>query len=426
MCSPVRLCCAISLALLWSSTAWSAPKAKSTARSGLSKSGAANKAGVKKSAKEISADDGLQRQMDWETKLLGPNTEKKIDLVKIQKLQAQETARREKQEKIDRFEKERKEREAALAAQRKDLKAPSSREVPVVESVPVPAKPVEKHDDAFVDKLIKDGKSGERKRPTVSNDDVDELLAKAKQDKGASITPKPTRGGRTDSVDQLLATADQQQAIKTTTKKPSDAEPVSAEAAAREASLKALALANARAQEERDRNKRLAIPDAAMLRAQQPQGSTTRVSSPSTQPRAGRAGLGAQPTATAQELRGEASDGREGSDGAGDSAAAKWKDPFANESASPARRSKISTAVVPASTRPGIAGRHAPTMRPAGTDRMPENVDSAGSSGNAGSADWKDPFDSAAPAGPKSRPVAPKAKPVKAPKRSPHWKDPFA
>jgi hypothetical protein len=410
MCSPVRLCCALSLALLWSSAAWSAPKVKSTAKAGVSK------VGVKKSTKEISADDGLQRQMDWETKLLGPNTEKKIDLVKIQKLQAQETARREKQDKQDRLQKERKEREAALAAQRKDLKAPSSRDVPVVETPQVPTRPVEKHDDAFVDKLIKDGKSGERKRPAVSNDDVDELLAKAKQEKGASITPKPSRGGRTDSVDQLLATADQQQAIKTTTKKPTDAEPVSAEAAAREASLRALAAANARSQEERDRSKRLAIPDAAKQRTP-PQSNAARATSASTSLRTGRAAQGGQQSA--QEAGGDLQDGRDGSDGSA------WKDPFANEAATPVRRSKTSTAVVPASTRLGAAGRRSSVVRPTANDRQ-GGADGADGVDGVKGADWKDPFDSAAPAGAKSRPVGPKAKPTKVPKRAAHWKDPFA
>src|SRR3569623_1229297 len=70
----------------------------------------------KKSAKELSSsDDALDKQMDWENKILGPNAEKKIDLAKLQTLQAEEMARREKQEKIDRAEKERKEREAAAA-----------------------------------------------------------------------------------------------------------------------------------------------------------------------------------------------------------------------------------------------------------------------------------------------------------------------
>src|SRR3569623_950314 len=71
----------------------------------------------KKSAKELSSsDDALDKQMDWENKILGPNAEKKIDLAKLQTLQAEEMARREKQEKVDRAEKERKEREAAAAA----------------------------------------------------------------------------------------------------------------------------------------------------------------------------------------------------------------------------------------------------------------------------------------------------------------------
>lgn len=408
MYSPARLCCVLSLAMLWSSSGWSATKAKP---------------GARKPAKEISADDGLQKQMDWENKLLGPNTEKKIDLVKIQKLQAEETARREKQDKLDRVERDRKEREAALAAQRRDVKAPSSREVPAVVEAPVPARPVEKHDDAFVDKLLKDGKSGysSKKRPTVSNDDVDELLAKAKQDKGASIAPRPAKGGKTDSVDQLLATADKQQAIKTTTKKPSDAEPVSAELAARESALKAMALAATKAQQDRDRSKRLSIPDAAMLRA--PQQTASREDSPAVPARA----PATAPRAGAREDRDESDNGAEARREVADHGG--WKDPFASEPASPPRGAKISsTTVVPASVRPASGARHAPAFRPTGDDGDPAPA-SAGGKGAAGASDWKDPFDSAGGvdgAGTKARPASPKAKPAKPRKRPPHWKDPFA
>src|SRR4051812_26191609 len=113
-----RLVCALGLVSGMSSLASAAPP-KAKAAGGQ---------------KEISADDkGLQKQMDWENKLLGPNTEKKIDLAKIQKLQAEEAARREKQQKVDA---EKKEREAALAAQRKDVRSPSTRDVPNIEEAP--------------------------------------------------------------------------------------------------------------------------------------------------------------------------------------------------------------------------------------------------------------------------------------------------
>ena len=375
--SPVRLSCALGLALLWPSSGWSAPKSKST-------DGAESKSESKKTTKEISADDGFQKQMDWENKLLGPNTEKKIDLAKIQKLQAEETARREKQEKLDKVEKERKEREAALAAQRQDVKAPSTREVPSVEEAPPPPKPVEKHDDAFVDKLLKDGKSGEHKHAAVSNDDVDQLLNKVKQDNGATITPKP-KSGRADSVDQLLATADKQQAIKTTARKPAEAEPVSAEAAAREATLKAIAAAAAKAEEERNRNRRPAIPDAAMLAHRQPAAEVVREAPPA--PRAlpvKETPVVAAPAPAAQ-------------------AATAWKDPFANEApVAPARRAKVSATIAPATSRHGAAGRHAPSTRPAGNDTAQDPFEGGGAN--------------------KARPAAPK----KSRKRSAHWKDPFA
>jgi hypothetical protein len=374
--SPVRLSCALGLALLWPSSGWSAPKSKSTDGADSSK----------KSVKEISADDGFQKQMDWENKLLGPNTEKKIDLAKIQKLQAEETARREKQDKLDKVDKERKEREAALAAQRQDVKAPSTREVPSVEEAPPPPKPVEKHDDAFVDKLLKDGKSGEHKHAAVSNDDVDQLLNKAKQDNGATITPK-VKSGRADSVDQLLATADKQQAIKTTVRKPAEAEPVSAEAAAREATLKAIAAATAKAEEERNRNRRPTIPDAAMLAHRQPAAAVVREA-----PAAPRAIPGKQSPVVAAPAPAPAPQ-----------TTTAWKDPFANEApAAPARRAKVSATIVPSTARHGAAGRHAPSTRPAGNDSAQDPFEGGGAN--------------------KARPAAPK----KSRKRSAHWKDPFA
>lgn len=207
-------------------------------------------------------DDPLQKQLEWEAKVLGPSSEKKIDHAKIQRLQAEELARREKQEKL---EKERKEREAALAAQRKDVAAPSTREVPTIEetaTAPVPAKPVEKHDDAFVDKLLKNDRPLPKKKVSAGPDEVDDLLKHAKEEK------KSVRKSRSDGVDELLATADKQAPIVTSAPKAEAPEPVSAEAAAREAALKAIAAAKAQEELQRGRSKKPVIPDAAVLRAQ--------------------------------------------------------------------------------------------------------------------------------------------------------------
>jgi hypothetical protein len=359
---------ALAIALLWAATAMAAPKSKTPPSS----------EGAKKSGKEISTDDrALDKQMDWETKVLGPNTVKKIDLAKIQRLQAEELARREKQEKIDQAERERKEREtAAAAAAQRNVKAPSTREVPAIPEPP-PPKPVEKHDDAFVDKLLT-GKS-EKKKVAVSNDDVDQLLNKAKQEKPPVAAGKG-RGKGADNVDQLLATADKQATIKTTARKPAEVtETVSAEAAAREATLKAIAAAAAQAQAEKARNKRPAVPDAAMLKAQAVGKSQPDAAKPS-------------------------------------AARAAWTDPFAGDgpSATSLRsRSKGSaTATVPpASSRvaPAAAGRHSPpATRPAGNDT------------------WQDPFEPGNGSA-KPRPAPTKAAPAGRPgKRPANWKDPFA
>ena len=336
----------------------------------------------KKSAKEISStEDALQKQLDWENKILGPNTEKKIDLAKIQKLQAEETARREKQEKIDKVEKERRDREAekAAAAQR-NVRAPSTRDMPEIEEAP-PPKPVEKHDDAFVDKLLKDKGVSKKKSVAATNDDVDQLLNQAKVEKSPAAGGK-AKGGKSDSVDQLLATADKQPTIKTTTKRPSATdEPVSAEAAAREAAMKAIAAATAKNEEERNRNRKPVVPDAAVLRAR---AEASARANPALDP--------PSRSATAPTK-------------------ASWSDPFAAESDPPSsKRSKVTTSVRPPSPSEDLGGDVAPPP-----------------SSKRGGASWKDPFETgggSAPPAPRSRTGSP-AKGKKA-KHPANWKDPFA
>jgi hypothetical protein len=352
------------------------------------KAAAAQPAAPKKSAQEISStDDALQKQMDWENKILGPNNEKKIDLAKIQKLQAEETARREKQDKIDRAEKERRDREAErTAAAQRNVSAPSSREVPEIEETPPPPPKVEKHDDAFVDRLLKDKGTTKKKSVAATNDDVDQLLNAAKQEKPAGAGSK-SKGGKVDTVDQLLATADKQPTIKTTTKRPTVTdEPVSAEAAAREAAMKAIAAAQAKADEERSRNRKPVVPDAAMLRGREEASA--------------RANPSAAPATSRQAPSG--------------ASRASWSDPFAGEDsdASPtSRRSKVTTAVRPPSPAAEIEQEPTPAPRR--------------SSAHPGSPHWKDPFDGGegAPA-PRARPA--KSAPAGKSKHPANWKDPFA
>jgi hypothetical protein len=344
-------------------------RSKSKAKAAALAKAAASSDGGKKSGKEISTDDhALDKQMDWEAKVLGPNTQKKIDLAKIQQLQAEEMARREKQEKIDQTEKDRKEREAAaVEAAQRNVKAPSSRELPAIPEAPPPAKPAEKHDDAFVDKLLT-GKS-EKRKVSVSNDEVDQLLNQAKEKPAPGAGKGHGKGA--DTVDQLLATADKQPTIKTTARKPAETtEPVSAEAAARESTLKAIAAA-AKAQEERAHAKRPAVPDAAMLRVQ----ATARNQAESPKPSASRAA---------------------------------WTDPFAaDDGMAPRGKSAATVQQAPSRILPASAGRRSPAARPAGGDR------------------WQDPFDSGG--GAKARPAPGKAAPAARPgKHPPNWKDPFA
>lgn len=338
---------------------------------------AAPKAKVqKKSAKELSSsDDALDKQMDWENKILGPNAEKKIDLAKIQKLQAEEMARREKQDKVDRADKERKEREeAAAAAAKRNVKAAGSHDVPEIEETPPPPKqPVEKHDDAFVDRLLKDKSSGKKKSAAQTNDAVDELLNASKPDKPVA-SAKTGRSGKSDSVDQLLATADKEPTIKTTVhKSQAEEEPVSAEAAAREAAMKAIAAAAAK--NDANRSKRPVIPDAAVLRARAEASARANPPPPS---------RSAPPAASK----------------------AAWSDPFATDNPPtdyPSKKSRVSTSV-----------------RPPEVDPPPPT---SGRRGSSRGGNWKDPFDAGQGGGgsPRSKPA--KGKPSKHP---PNWKDPFA
>jgi hypothetical protein len=347
--------------------AFAAPKGKAAANPG-----------AKKSSKEISStDDALQKQMDWENKILGPNTEKKIDLAKIQKLQAEETARREKQEKIDKVDREKKERElAAKEAAQRNVKAAGTHEVPEIQEAPPPPKPVEKHDDAFVDKLMTGKGSPKKKAATATNDDVDELLRAAKQEKSAPVAGKG-KGG--DGVDALLASADKQPTIKTTTKRPTASdEPVSAEAASREAAMKAIAAATAKAEEDRNRNRKPVIPDAAVLRARAEANARANPS----------------PMRSAS-----ASSSKPG-----------WNDPFASEAESPvsSKRGKVSATVRPPA--PDLEPAPAPSKRGA----------------RSGGAGWKDPFDAGDSAPSRARPAAPAKAPAGKSKHPANWKDPFA
>jgi len=217
--------------------------------------------GAKKSQKDVSSagtDSALENTLSWEDKVMGPDTNKKIDLKKIEAMQAAEKLRREKEEKND---KERKEREAAQAATRKDVAAPATHEVQV-EEAPVPVKPAVKHDDAFVDKLLNDKGGPKKKVVSSGTDDVDQLLAKSKGG--------PTTKGKHDSVDQLLTSAEKEPS-KTTVAHPAAALATkkSDEEAAREEALRAFAAAQTKlaAEQRAKQHQQPAVPDAAVLKA---------------------------------------------------------------------------------------------------------------------------------------------------------------
>jgi hypothetical protein len=195
-------------------------------RSGNAKSGN-SKSGKKKATAGLSDDKVIDKQLQWEDSVMGPD-DKRAELDKIARAQAINKAAAEKAERD-------KERAAAAAAREPAPKAQTSKRggevaLPVDDddsgnanrgsrggressggasdnetaAVAPPPPPVRHGDDKFIDKLLKDEPS-KRKKASASDDKaLADLLA---TDKPAKPVAK-ARGKRADDVDSLLDSAD--------------------------------------------------------------------------------------------------------------------------------------------------------------------------------------------------------------------------
>jgi len=186
-----------------------------------------SKSGKRKSADALSDDKVIDKQLQWEDSVMGPD-DKRGELDKIARAQAINKAASEKAER---------EKERAAAAAAKEPPAPKAQtskrggEVALptlpdedsgsgrngrgraseisskleTTAAAAPPPPVKHGDDKFIDKLLKD-EPGSKKRKASASDDkaLNDLLA---VDKPSSPPPKG-RGKRGDDVDSLLDSAD--------------------------------------------------------------------------------------------------------------------------------------------------------------------------------------------------------------------------
>jgi hypothetical protein len=185
------------------------------------------KAAKKKSADSLSDDKVIDKQLQWEDSVMGPD-DKRGELDKIARAQAINKAASEKAERE-------KEKAAAAAAKEppapkaqtskrggevalptlpdedsgsgKNAKGKASEISPKLETTAAaaPPPPVKHGDDKFIDKLLKDEPASKKKRASAGDDKaLDDLLAVDKPAKPAA----KGKGKRSDDVDSLLDSAE--------------------------------------------------------------------------------------------------------------------------------------------------------------------------------------------------------------------------
>jgi hypothetical protein len=386
----------------WSPAARAAdPKAKS----GNSKSGN-SKSGRKKAAAGLSDDKVIDKQLQWEDSVMGPD-DKRAELDKIARAQAINKAAVEKAERD-------KEKAAAAAAREPAPKAQTSKrggEVALptddddsgnasrgsressggaseneTAAVAPPPPPVRHGDDKFIDKLLKDEPS-KRKKVSASDDKaLADLLATDKPGKPVA----KARGKRADDVDSLLDSADKappMPEVKVRHETPEWAKPEirSAPEAAPIVS---------RPVPRRDDGIIHVVQGAASEGRSSPAGTrtlTTRTAAATVAP----------PAARRQQVP---------------SRSAGWNDPFAD---APKKT------VAASDTRGSDDDDEAPVRRHTAATPTPAAKPSRGTRGEG--AGWNDPFTDA-PKPATTRRTAPAAKPAKndeTPARRGAWKDPF-
>jgi hypothetical protein len=388
------------------------------------------KSGKKKSGDGLSDDKVIDKQLQWEDSVMGPD-DKRGELDKIARAQAINKAASEKAER---------DKEKAAAAAAKEPPAPSKAQTnkrggevalptlpdedsgngnkagrgksseisPKLETTAAaaPPPPVRHGDDKFIDKLLKDEPSSKKKKASSASDDkdLDDLLAVGKPAKPAAAKGKGKRG---DDVDSLLDSADKAPPMPETKVKHETPEWAKPEIE----SAPAQAPVVVRPQPKRDDGIIHVVqgaaptgrPMTAPTRAPagtRPASFATRTPAPSLSPAARRQQPAGRP--------------------------AGWNDPFADgPKKTVAARETRGSMDEDDDAAPAPSRRRAAALPPPVTKaEASRSARGARSSDRGSDNDWSDPFKDSAKTT-NTRRAAPAAKPAEPPARRGAWKDPF-
>jgi hypothetical protein len=386
------------------------------------------KSGKKKSGDGLSDDKVIDKQLQWEDSVMGPD-DKRGELDKIARAQAINKAASEKAERD-------KEKAAAAAAKEppapkaqtnkrggevalptlpdedsgngnKASKGKTSEISPKLETTAAaaPPPPVKHGDDKFIDKLLKDEPSSKKKKVSASDDkELDDLLAVGKPAKPVA----KGKGKRGDDVDSLLDSADKAPPMPETKVKHETPEWAKPEIE----SAPAAAPVVVRPQPKRDDGIIHVVqgaaptgrPAAAPSRAQvgtRPASFATRTPAPAPalSPAARRQQTPARP--------------------------AGWNDPFADGPKKAVAARETRGSIDDDDVAPAPSRRRAAAAPPSVAKAEPSRSARGARSSDRGSDnDWSDPFKDS-PKTTNTRRAAPAAKPAEPPARRGAWKDPF-
>jgi hypothetical protein len=373
------------------------------------------KSGKKKSADGIADDKVIDKQLQWEDSVMGPD-DKRGELDKIARAQAINKAASEKAER---------DKERAAAAAAKEPPAPPKAQtnkrggevaLPTVpdedsskssksETTAAAPPPVKHGDDKFIDKLLKDEPSSKKRKMSASDDKaLDDLLATEKPAK--PVARGRGKGAKTDDVDSLLDSADKAPPMPETKIKHETPEWAKPEIQ----STPVAAPIVVRPQPKRSDGIIHVVQDAAGRPPAPTRGSAgTR---PTTL-------AGRTPAATlSTTARRQQTPARP----------AGWNDPFADapKKTVAARETRQSIDdddddLGPAPSRRRAAASPPPPVAKAEPSR---SVRATRGSDRANDNDWSDPFKDS-PKTTTTRRAAPAAKPAEPPARRGGWKDPF-
>jgi hypothetical protein len=373
----------------------------------------------KKKAAELHADEkSMKKQLQWEDKVMGPES-KRAELDKIARARAiNEKAEKEK------------ERQAALeaaspapktaaqprkadktevslisAAQEKQERdeANRSHEIsPQLETAAAqaPVKAVKPADDKFIDKLLRQEDAPSKKRASANDKELESLLA------GAKEKERPTGRKRADSVDALLKTADKGPAMPAPraqsgglpewAKQPDIAPsapppppPVAVKVAPKNTNTGVIQVVQGAA----GASAAVIPPRSAAVAARPGRKSVSKTPVTWNDPFADKKTVASYAAPAPKKEPASRPSATSGGTSGG-----TWNDPFADtgETRKPIRR----TAPASTSSAPASTPRHNDKV-----DKSDAPARGGGSRGGSGSSEWKDPF-TKAPAEPTRTPVA--------------------